>query len=270
MHYQAFEDRPNALKRVAFVIALSQPFTEVDFDKVDIFWKNNWRSELPKRSQARAVYMRADMPSNQFQPQQLVGLNYEALQKDGTVETGISFDGHNIILAIGKYDTWEKEWPAACMILEQALQLKPENAMIMSLAIEYFDLFEAKGGYDDFVPEGFLRKDSKYVPPYIFYEKENWHFHTGYFERHENPAPHRVLHRINADLKDNDENSTRELALTLFHQISPTRTPWVSENPLADEIVTRGVQNFPNLHEIGKTVLRNVLNDDMCKKIGLM
>lgn len=122
----------------------------------------------------------------------------------------------------------------------------------------------------EFDASNILDRKSPYLPQHIFERKLNWHAHTGYFDEIATPAKHRVLTRINADLRDDVELKSRELTLVLFHSLMGWGEPYVDgQPPLPSEIVSLGLKNFETLHQIDKTVLRSLLAAGMAKRIGL-
>jgi len=266
MQYTAAQST-NALQRVAFIVEFSREFSEAEFRQFDDTSKS-WRNEYPKRSVVNAASVR----SNQIMldESKVVALSYEALMKDGSVEWGLKFDGNRILFFAGKYTRWNEIWPSVSRHLKPALELVQNDNPVISYATEYTDLFRAIGDYFCFDASHLFQRGSKYVPSHIFGRTENFHFHTGFFETLNEPAKHRVLTRINADLRDGAEKNVRELSIVLYHQISSCYEPWGgSALRLDKKIVSRGLDNFAALHDIDKATLKEILNHDMSEKIGL-
>ena len=268
MEYSASGRSDNALQRVVFIVQFRQDFSEQDFERFDNNSKN-WREELPRRSVSNAVLLQPGSNRVAFDDERIVGLSYEALLKDGAVEFGLRFDESRVLFLAGRYTRWAEVWPHAQKFLGAAIELVPKENPVISFASEYTDLFKATGKYEEFDASGILRQGSRFIPSHVFERAENFHFHTGFFETRDKPSRHRVLTRINADLRDNDEEKTRDLSMVLFHQISSHREPWSGENGLGKEILDRGLENFDSLHQIDKDVLREILNDQMSNSIGL-
>lgn len=269
MQYTAEGRSANALQRVVFIVQYTNEFSEQDFEGFDKESKS-WREELPRRSVSNAVLFQPGSHRISFEEEKIAGLSYEALMKDGTVEFGLRFEENRILFLAGKYTRWNEIWPLAKTHLERATSLVPETNKTSSYASEYTDLFRATGNYTDFSPAGFLRKNSKFIPDHIFERCENFHFHTGYFESVDSPGPHRILTRINADLRDNDDEKSRDLSIVLLHKVMSQREPWVGDIELPDSVLSRGLDNFEVLHSLDKAVLGEILNDDMSKSIGLI
>ena len=101
--------------------------------------------------------------------------------------------------------------------------------------------------------------------------KLNWHPHTGFFEERNDPIPHRILSRINLDLRDNGALKRRELIAVLFHSMMGTTTPFDGKNAsLPPELARRCLENFRDLHDIDRDTIRLPLCDEMLKEIGLL
>ena len=229
-----------------------------------------WRDALPRRSVSKAALLQPGVHQASFDEEKIVDLSYEALTKARSVEFGLRFVGSQILFLAGRYSRWGKIWPQANGHLERALALVSEDNPVVSYATEYSYLFRATGNYAEFDASEILRAESKYIPPHIFGSKENFHFHNGFFDTLDEPARHRVLTRINADLRDNEDQKARDLSIVLFHQISPFHKPWAGGADLPGKILERSLQNFVAIHDIDKIILRNVLNDKMSRNIGLI
>ena len=269
MQYSAKGRGNNALQRVVFIAQFSESFTDEDFRNFDNA-SRDWREKLPKRSVANGMVVNPATLKIASQDNQIVGLSYEALMKDGNVDFGLRFTENQILFMDGNYTQWASVWPRAQEYLEKAIGLVPETNSVLSYAVEYTDLFRAHAGeYSEFQASGFLRKDSPYIPKHVFNGNENWHFHTGYFETYENPNPYRILTGIRANLTDNDEEKSRDLSIVLMHQLMSDREPWGSVKEIPASVRDRGIGNFEFLHKIDKDVLRQILNESMAKEIGL-
>jgi hypothetical protein len=269
MKYSAAGTSTNALQKVAFVVEFAKEFTGPDFESFDKASKS-WRAELPRRSVSNAVLFQPHPQRVTFDEEKIVGLSYEALMKDGSIESGLRFDENRIMFISGKYTNWKDVWPEAKRHLQEAVALVPSENQALSFASEYTDLFRAVGEYNDFDASNILRMGSPFIPEHIFSRNENFHFHTGYFENFPDPEPHRVLTRINADLRDNDDERSRDLSIVLLHKFMPSRSPWGSEASISDAVLNRGLDNFVFLHELDKTVLKLLINDRMSQDIGLL
>jgi hypothetical protein len=269
MEYKAEGSNGNALQRVVFIVQFAKEFTESEFQRFDKEYKE-WREDLPRRSVANAVLFQPAANQVTYDEQKVISLSYESLMKDGRVEFGLRFEEGRILFLVGNYTNWKEIWPRAKRHLEQALALVSSSNSIISFAAEYSDLFRASGSYLAFDANEVFRSGSDFIPPHIFKRKENFHFYTGFFETVNGPAQHRVLTRINTDLRDNQDEMARDLSIVLFHQLAPYREPWAAETGLPREVLDRGLENFVDLHEIDKAVLKEVLNDNMSRKIGLL
>ena len=271
--YNVLSPVSNALRRVVFIVQFRKEFPEQDFAEFDRT-SRNWRDDLPKRSVSNAVLLHTGSNRVDFDDERIVGLSYETLLKDGSVESGLRFDESRILFLAGRFTSWTEVWPQASKYLNTAMDLVSKDNPVVSFASEYTDLFRATGDYTEFEASGILRPGSRYIPSHVFDRRDNFHFHTGFFETYKEPALHRVLTRVNvdlrdADLQDNDEERTRDLSIVLFHQITAHRDPRGGEVGLDNSILERGLENFAVLHEIDKTILGEILNDAMSRNIGV-
>lgn len=267
MRYAALREA-NALQRVLFAIEFSREFSETEFSAFG-HPSYPWVRELPRRSVSNAVSLQ--IPTNRIVPEEnkVVGLSYELFKNDGSIKSGLKFDNKHILFIVGEYTSWNEIWPNACRYLKPALGLALNNNSIVSFAVEYTDLFFATGDYSRFDARKLLKLGSEYVPPHVFDRTQNFHFYTGFFKTLLDPAEHRVLTRINADLKDGAKRDERELSIVLYHQILARHDPWGGKLELDGKVVERGLDNFSTLHDIDKATLKEILNPNMAQEIGL-
>ena len=264
----------NALKSVVFIVQFSQKFEETEWRVFDDS-SQLWRQEFPRRSVINAVLVNPLKDQPITNTNKTVGISYERMHPDGSVELGLKFEENRILFIVGKYTNWADIKRQISPYLKSALELVSKNNSITSYAVEYNDIFFAEGNYSEFNARSLFQFESKFIPSHIFDRTENFHFHTGYFETFKDPVKHRVLTRINVDLKDSATKNVRELSIVLFHQILSYLEPWTSENrwiqepALHKQITDRGLENFVTLHEIDKTILKEILNDKMSTQIGL-
>jgi hypothetical protein len=266
--YQSAGIEDNALVRVVFIVQFAENFSPEDFAKIDKC-SLEWQNELPRRSTQNAMLI--NPASNQAfpNPNMIVSLSYEALMKDGNPEFGLRVEQNRIMFLIGQYTRWNNIWPVAEHHLAWAIQQIDSQNPVVNYACEYSDLFRYTGEYDDFRPKGFLKKDSNLVPRFVFDQSLNFHFHSGYFVDCQDPEPHRILTRINCDLRDGPKASIRELSVNLYHQLSGPFVAGSGDIELPKGIKERGLENFRDLHKLDIETLKRLVNDDMAEKIGI-
>lgn len=269
MEYTAGGPNAEALQQLVFIVQFARAFSDEEFASIDKA-SEKWRTEMPRRSVSNAVVIQPDTRQVAIEKGKTAALSFEAIMKDGTVEFGLRFEESRILFLDGKNTRWAEIWPKAELYLRNAISLVPPDNHVVSYAAEYLDLFRGEGEYKEFNAKNILRSPSRLVPEHIFNREDNFHFHTGYFETIDQPSRHRILTRINVDLRDNDENKTRDLSIALFHSIFPSNEPWVRDATLPKQILDRGLNNFEVLHNLDKEVLLEMLNDDMSRNIGLM
>lgn len=258
----------NALQRVVLIVEFEKPFSQSDYQAVDSA-SAEWKIQLPRRSVSHAVVFQPGLNRVEANEQSIASLSYEALMRDGNPEFGLRIEGNAIMYLIGRYTRWDDMWPNASSALKRVLGLVSRENKVRSYATEYTDLFRALGSYADFQIGGIIRPECRFLAPHVYTQSLNWHSHTGYFEELKEPVSHRALHRINVDLRDNASEKSRDLSVVLFHSIMGNVEPFGDTAALPEAIEARGIENFRALHDMDKAILREILNDDMCTRIGL-
>ena len=259
----------NALQRVVFIVQFASEFSEQVFETFNEA-SVKWRNDLPRRSVLNPLVFQPGTTGVECEQRKISELSYEAYMKDGTVEFGLRFEKSRILFLVGRYSNWAEIWPIAESHLNSAVSLVHEDNQVASYATEYSDLFRGHGKYEDFDAAKILRHDSRLIPKHVFNRMQNFHFHTGFFETIDQPVRHRVLTRINTDLRDNADNKTRDLSVVLFHSVMPHHEPWTEAETLPRQVLNKGLDNFKTLHELDKKMLSDILNDDMSRRIGLL
>ncbi len=271
MRYSPIQDT-NALQSVIFVVNFLRKFTT---DEIGAFDDPSrpWKQKFPRRTVMNAVLL-SPIENKLKNDDRIVGIAYEKMKEDGSIELGLKFEDNRILFIVGTYTNWADIFPEVSEHLTLALALVSEDNPIVTYAMEYNDIFRATGNYFEFDASRLFQLKSKYIPSHIFERSENFHFHTGFFETREDPVKHRVLTRINADLRDGEKN-IRELSIKLFHEIKSYQEPWTREylwereTQLDKQITQRSLDNFVDLHELDKIILKEILNHDISAKIGL-
>lgn len=269
MEYSAEGRGSNALQQVAFVVHYEREFSDHEFEEFDKRYEV-WKEDLPRRSKSNALLFQPGSQRIEFKKDTIGNLSYQSFLEDGSTKLELRLEGNQISYMVGEYTTWSDIWPRAQQHLQQAIDLLPEDNKVISYASQYQDLFRAKGSYADFQADAILCRESRFIPGHVFERKENFHFHTGYFELFNSPFEHRVLTRINADLRDNVEMDSRDLSIVLMHQLFPCRGFKQSERNPYDELLGMGLENFAVLHELDKSVRLEILNDEMAERVKLL
>lgn len=269
MEYTAGGQNAKALQQVVFVVQFARAFSDVEFAKIDEA-SREWRNDLPRQSVSNAVLIQPETAQVAIERGKITTLSFEAIMKDGSVEFCLKFEGNRILFLDGKNSRWAEFWPKAGLHLANAISLVSQDNNIVSYAAEYLYLFRGKGEYKEYNVANILKSSSRLIPKHIFNRSENFHFHTGYFETIDQPIGHRILSRTNVDLRDNDQNRTRDLSIEIFHSILPFSEPWERSTTLPKQILDRKFKNFEILHDLDKKVLLEILNNDMSQNIGLL
>lgn len=269
MEYRPAGKLDNALQQVAFLIELNEAFSQKELQ--DIHSKRSlWVESLPRISVNRGFVFQSARPNLELDDQTIVGLSYEYLKADGSIQSGLRIDGNRILYIIGEYSRWETIWPDVSSILNNIIEAVPEKK-IVAYSSEYTDSFLAVGSYFDFDATCILNKGSELISSHVFNRKLNWHSHTGFFEEISEPARHRTLTRINIDLKDKIDEQERELSIVLLLSMSGYMEPFATSSSVPKEVLERGLdENFFLLHQRARDLMKDLLVEDMQRRISLL
>lgn len=259
----------NALLQVAFIIEFERNFSQEDFLSVNSM-RSAWFKELPRQMITDGLPSAPLFPNTHSSTGPINGLVYEELNRDGTVRMGLSIEKNKLIFLVGEYTKWNLVWPIVEKILKPVHQYLYRKNFVGVYSVEYKNLFLYKGDYFDSDISELLKPDNFLIPHHIFERKLNWHFHTGFFEEKVDPAAHRLLTRINFDMRDNLDSEQRELTLFLFFSLFPPGIPYSKTlQPLPDEIIFKGLDNFKTLHNNARETMKQLICKDVLKVIDL-
>ena len=140
---------------------------------------------------------------------------------------------------------------------------------VYSFSTEYLNLFVYSGKYLNIDMSKLIRENNGITPSKITERKLNWHLHTGFFDEINEPVPHRSLTRVNFDLRDSKYSNKRELTLLLFQSLrSQNKESEPNSRNLHEEIKSLGLENFSNLHDKVRQILKQLICDEMLDQIG--
>lgn len=230
---------------------------------------------LPKRSKLRGLTVAVGSPgamSPQFSESDIVlGTAYSRHNAEGNPEAELRIEKSAISYRTNKYVGWRNIWEFLLEnVLSKALPEFARESNPTACLIAYTDKFVCKQADTSSSVHDVLRRNSRYLCPYIFDTNDFWHSHTGAFE-HPHPQCKRLLN-INADYREEqlEEGSRRALLIgTSLTDFFPQReTALVGQDSAS--MLTFLEDKCQRLHEASKQALSQVLSDSACQRIALL
>ena len=114
-----------------------------------------------------------------------------------------------------------------------------------------------------------LRIGSRYVAPHVFELTDLWHSHTGAFQRIDD-ATKRLLN-INVDCNDDLTSGVSQQTIAIATILTDmfNQPGYVPTTLAAIDSMDFFEQRLKLLHDHGKDIFGETINDDACKRIGL-
>ena len=213
----------------------------------------------------------------------LAGFTFDSLRADGQVERSITLNDTKLSITRGDYEGWEKTWGEVRDIFELMLPVLLQRSDVITFHLQYNDRFIWEGDRTAFRAEMIVRKGSQMLVPNIFEAHDLWHSYHGYFEYPDQPHKHQLLNVAEVQVLpsenvglDPDLGLVADIRLShrTFHGVEraggrakPIKTV---EEVLGTGSGTGLIDTYMDeMHQKDKWLLANLLNDDMCVKIGL-
>lgn len=255
----------HAIEVVKFALRVNQFLTPAQLQSVEQS-SERWLEILPAHATAEADF------SALGRNIKLPALQYAYLQPDGTPLWSLQIGGQHLIVECSVYSRWERIWQVASELLKDALialnsdQSRSKNLGVSSVDLTVRDVFAV----DCKSPERYdltkLFKENQYLPKVAYSKSNAWHTNIGWFEE-ELPDPLvQTLHHLNFDA--NAQADQTKVGISHFQ----TRNTGI-DIPIYEACgeTWNALESVMNqLHANNKQVVRELLQDDVLKQIGLM
>lgn len=188
---------------------------------------------------------------------------------NGAVESEVTITPQSITFRTTVYTRWDKVWEQFGKYLKAIIGIYAANAPLLQVVLTYIDKFVWNGLSADCQPKLLLRMGSPYICPHAFEISDMWHVHNGAFIVADSQT--KRLMNINIDCLDEQtiNNVRRIVGITttltdIFNQIGFDEFQ-LSENDAFEKLQDR----LTMLHTKSKELFKDVISDEMCKRIDL-
>lgn len=226
------------------------------------------KDKLPSKKPLQQYAFKIDLAgSTELQPPAACGWLFERFEPDGRISHRMQLSPKSLVLTSFIYDRWNTVFKKTLDYMRSFLPLiSVSTGGVTAFVLEYVDLFNISLNQGETIsPEFFLRRESKILPASIFEQKSLWHAHHGYFTDIEGEPKRRRLTIANVDLIE--ENRSLKLRILTAHRT-------IYSVPISDPNLLEGDPALMNteidlMHIENKTVISDLLNDEVLKKIGI-
>ncbi len=193
----------------------------------------------------------------------LGGVIFQRAGKLGTVVSQLNVSRSNCIIIISEYNRWGLTLEAVMRYFKIVLPVIMKEKSITNISLQYVDMFNWKDDPENINWREVFNENTPYLAPNIFDQKGLWHCHHGYLAQQFPKVEGRCLDNINVSIVDNQGDLGIQIHTT--HQVT-------LNNPLrmATKDYLQSIEKVQNiLHDHNKVILKQLLTNDVCKKIDL-
>lgn len=256
----------HAIEQVAFAFQVDRPLDDSLFSQI-CDESEKYKTDLPGRVDMQGMMFA--MGTSGPTASSVVGIAYRRTNPAGVIEAELRIERVSISFRTTVYTRWDSVWAQARKYFDELVPKYLKAARIAGISLNYLDRFVWRGAASSLKPDLLLRKESLYVAPHVYGESDMWHSHTGVFLRPD--AQTKRLLNVNIDCVDgNPPTKARNILITTlvndtFDQPGYEKSSFVEKD--AASILDERMQQ---LHNFGKVVFGNVINDEVRGRIGLV
>ena len=263
----------HAIEQVVFAVQFLGPLDESTFKEAsDIL--DPITGDLPKKSVAGIPNLVAFTIGDQAAPLSMLppaalGRVYQSFQPDGTIGTEVRLDRGSMVFRTTLYTRWAATWSRAQKYFGAVIPKCVPKTRIAGVSLNYVDKFIWTGDPAECRPANLLEPKSKYLCPHVYDSEDLWHSHTGAFSRVDNQT--KRLLNVNVDYIDERKGDVQRRMISIGTALSDlTNQPDYAPLDIAEKDAISFIDSkMQHLHDFGKIIFANIVNDEMSKRIAL-
>ncbi len=179
------------------------------------------------------------------------------------VSRSLQISQQNLVVSLHEYKGWDDALEFVVTCLNVVLPGIVKGRPILGCTLQYHDSFSWKDQPEKLSMAAVFRKGGQYLPPSVFERSSLWHSHHGYMEERTSPVAHQLIENVNVDLVQTDP--WRVINILLSHVGKFGSSGWDFESAFNQSIAL-----FQDFHERDKNIIEQLLDDSVCRKIGLI
>lgn len=260
----------HAIEQVVFVLQFDRPLDDVTFARVHQA-SDQFSQDLPGQEVTQGFAFAISGPGEMPPPVPTQGIIRRRVGPDGAIVNELRMERSAVTFITTHYTRWNEIWMNASNYFNTLLPIfAQQGARIVVIGLNFVDKFAWNGELAQSNPNLLLRARSDYLCPHVYQAQDFWHSHTGAFIRVDEFT--KRLINVNVDYVDEIRNNGQKRIVAITTAISdqlnqPDYTPYNIEDQNLVEFVSRHMQS---LHDYGKSILGNVITDEMSRRIALI
>lgn len=261
----------HAIEQVVFVVQFDRPLDDANLAALYNV-AEQFQPELPGRIELQGLMLAIGGrgPSGPIPTGPAVGRAFRRTGPDGTIESELRVDRDSVTFRTSLYTRWNAIWEQARRYFDTIVPMYVAQGNIGGISLNFVDKFLWAGAAAECRPNLLLRPGSIYLCPHVYNVQDLWHSHTGAFIRVSDET--KRLLNINVDYLDENRPNGIQRVVSITTVLTdlmnqPGYTPSQNAGEDAIQFLDR---HMSQLHDFGKQVFGNIINDAMCKRIALV
>jgi uncharacterized protein (TIGR04255 family) len=258
----------HAIERLLIVVQFSGQLDDADLAQVKRAGEQF--PELPGVTELQTFTVTVGQIAPPAAPNQLSGVSFRAVSKQGTTETELRVDRSSLVFRTSIYTRWDEVWGQARRYFAELVPIFAARGVLSGVALNFVDKFVWTGQPDESRGSMLLREASPFVAPHVFSAEDLWHSHFGKFVRVDN----KVKRLLNVNLDCLNEEPAQGLRRVI--SITTVATDMFNQPGFEQLALGEGAtvgdlhKRLDELHDYIKKVFAEVIGDRMTKRIALL
>jgi uncharacterized protein (TIGR04255 family) len=261
----------HAIEQVLFSLQFDKPIDEVNLSAAAEAIHAEFKEELPGRAVLQTMaFSFGPLGLGQGGALPIGGTAFNLTRKDGTVESELRIERNTIVFRTAVYTRWDEIWGRARRYFNAAIpHYVATDVGVGATSLNFQDRFYWVGDLALCRANRLLRQGSGYVCPNVYEAKDLWHSHMGAFTKGDEGT--KRLINVNIDCLDEPgkQPPRRVIAITTAITDQLNQPGYISPTVKSGDVAPYFARQMTALHDLSKSTFRNVVNDDMCKRIAL-
>lgn len=261
----------HAIKNVILALEWQAPLDPSVFAKVSAL-HDKFKDKLPRKLDQQAVTINIGGPlpapqaPNTPAIPQIVGVVFDRTKPDGEPERLVNVSQNILIVQCGEYSRWIPIRDEAFTYFRNILPLTLEHHPVSTIGLQYTDEFYITGDFNSAPVDCIFDSKSKYIPQNAARLTDLWHSFHGFFERFEEATAHRRLTNVNVTLVDQVDRRVVQIIGSHKCLLDAPTADWKKLLEGEDSVL---LTLYEQMHKLNKSIMCDLLNADIKKRIGL-
>ena len=262
----------NSIVEAVFGLAFAQPIISTIGENFEAL-KKEFAGEFPSFEKMQMFQITLQGPqigalgTNPTSAPVAAGFNGSKFKADGTPSRVFRGMANGLSVHFLEYEHWSETAPKAMDFFSRCLpiiKLPAAENPIIGIGLRFTDRFTFDGNPTEASADRLLKKATHFVAPQVMAVGARWHSNSGWFESVN--GKNEILHQL--DVSGVMEQSA---AVIVNHNMNCSLSEPLGSLTRSDGLPAKNTfaDIFDKEHAANASMLRNLLNDEMLKAIGL-